>query len=365
MKGYFWKSTDVNAFGAYTPSLGTGLYHIADPTLARGMKLWSYGVGPDRAWATLGAATLQPYIEIQGGPVSDQSTKLELEPGETRWHIEYWFPTDKPLNIYALKVPESRDLRHIREIPLFGWPRTDEVRVWNELLTAYQYSTSTGLNFESGSASARKLPDPPEISRNCWAPSGMENLSPAFRWVIANSSHASADLWKFHYGAWLAGREETEDAISALADCNTGVAKALLGRLHRARGDIKEAAAAIEAIQEPWLQLHPQVVVERDKALRNLGKQTLAEREKWLSKVNALEDEWVVERKVQVLIDRGEFEEAKELLLSIAFQKVHQTYNRTELWMQICENLNRSCYPIPQSLGEDALARFGAYREFD
>jgi hypothetical protein len=81
--------------------------------------------------------------------------------------------------------------------------------------------------------------------------------------------------------------------------------------------------------------------------------------------VNALEDESIVERRVQVLIDGGDFEAAKELLLSIPFQKVHQTYNRTDLWMQICEKLSRPCDPIPQSLGEDALARFGAYREFD
>ena len=53
MTGYFWKTRDANAFGAYTPSLGTGLYHIADEAISPGMKLWSYGVGDDRAWATL------------------------------------------------------------------------------------------------------------------------------------------------------------------------------------------------------------------------------------------------------------------------------------------------------------------------
>ena len=33
-------------------------------------------------------------------------------------------------------------------------------------------------------------------------------------------------------------------------------------------------------------QLHPQVIIERDKVLRNLGIQTIPEREKWLSKVS-------------------------------------------------------------------------------
>ena len=128
--------------------------------------------------------------------------------------------------------------------------------------------------------------------------------------------------------------------------------------------DTGNAAAALEAIQEPWLQLHPQVVVERDKILRALGTQTLAEREQWLNQVGALKDEWIIERKVQLLIDKGEILNAKQLLLSVPFQKVHQTYTRTGMWLQICEKLKEPCDPIPQVLGEDRLARFGAYREF-
>jgi len=34
MTGYFWKNRDANAFGTYTPSLGTGLYHVADEATA-------------------------------------------------------------------------------------------------------------------------------------------------------------------------------------------------------------------------------------------------------------------------------------------------------------------------------------------
>jgi hypothetical protein len=348
MTGYFWKSRDANAFGAYTPSLGTGLYHVADEAISPGMKLWSYGVG-DRAWATLSTASPQPYIEIQGGPIGDQSIKLELPPMQTRWHVEYWIPTDKPLNIYALTVPENH-LRAVSDIPLFEWARPDEVRVWNELLHAY--------------AKKGSLPEPPTIDQNRWAPSGMENLAPAFEWAIQNIRDPKADLWRFHYGAWLAGRGKTEDAIRVLAACEIGVARALLARLYQAKGDTRNAAAALEAIREPWLQLHPQVVVERDKILRALGIQTLAEREQWLDKVGALKDEWIIERKVQLLIDKGEIQIARELLLSVPFQKVHQTYTRTGMWLQICEKLKEPCYPIPQVLGEDRLARFGAYREF-
>ena len=106
------------------------------------------------------------------------------------------------------------------------------------------------------------------------------------------------------------------------------------------------------------------MVVERDKILRALGTQTLAERERWLNKVGASNDEWIIERKVQLLIDKGEIQNARQLLLSVPFQKVHQTYTRTGMWLQICKKLREPCDPIPQVLGEDRLARFGAYREF-
>lgn len=56
MPGFFWKTKDVNAFGAFTPSLGTGLYHIADEKIASGVKLWTYGTASDSAWATLSTA---------------------------------------------------------------------------------------------------------------------------------------------------------------------------------------------------------------------------------------------------------------------------------------------------------------------
>jgi hypothetical protein len=356
MTGYFWKNRDGNAFGVYTPSLGVGLYHVADPDTTPGMKLWSYGVGADRAWASLCAAAPQTYMEIQGGPIADQSTKLELKPKETRWHIEYWVPTDKPLDIYGLKVPEN-DLRPVSDLPRFGWARTEEVSVWNRLLHVHQ------RNLEGGSK--WKLPEPPGVEQNCWAPSGMEDLGSAFEWAVENSGNAKSDLWKLHYGTWLAGRGEIESAICTLSDCKAGVAQALLARLHRAKRNMPAAATAFGAIQEVWVQLHPQVVVERDKLLRDSGPQTLAEREQWLNKVGALQDERIIERRIQLLIDKAEIQSAKQLLLSTSFQKVHQTYTRTALWKQICEKLKEPCDPIPESLGEDRLARFGAYREFE
>ncbi len=351
MTGYFWKTKDANAFGAYTPSLGTGLYHIADEKIASGIKLWSYGVGEDSAWSVLSTAKHQTYIEIQGGPISDQSIKLELQPKQTRWHVEYWIPTAKELNIYDLKVPVL-DLRPTKEIPLFIWARKEDVKDWEGLLNIYK--SKKIINWPA-----------PDIYKSNWAPSGMENLEEPFKSVINYSTGENKDNWKFHYGTWLAGTGKTDDAIQILSTTNNGLAKALLARLYKLKKDMNAANRAMQAIREPWLQLHPQIVVERDKILRNLGIQTLPERELWLAKVDALNDEWIIERRVQSLIDKGQVSLAKDLLLSTPFQKIHQTYTRTALWMQICEKLGIPFLPVPVQLGEDRLAIFGSYREFE
>jgi hypothetical protein len=356
MTGYFWRTKDANAFGAYTASFGTGLYHIADEKIAPGVKLWSYGTAEDSAWALLSTAKHQTYIEVQGGPLSDQSIKTELQPKQTKWHVEYWFPTDVPLDIYALKVPGVK-LRPLTAVPMFQWARLHEVQVWQDLQHATQQKT---LSAEQ----AGKLPTPPSVDEMLWTPSGMENLDAAFQYAMAHDT-LNTDLWKFYYGAWLVGRAKKDSAIHILSQCDNGVAKVLLARLLKLNGDTSGARKAFESISETWLQLHPQVVVERDKLLRSIGTQTIPEREQWLNKVDALKDEWIIERRIQLLIDKNEIQQAKDLLLNTQWQKVHQTYTRTGLWEQICEKQGVNYLPIPQQLGEDRLARFGAYREYE
>ena len=164
----------------------------------------------------------------------------------------------------------------------------------------------------------------------------------------------------------MAGRERVEEAIEQLSLLDIDLAKALLARLYVRRQAWEKARDTYAAIPETsWLNLHPQLVIERDKVLKKFGTEALPEREKWLDKINASSDEWVVERKVQLLIDKKQYQEAKDLLLSTRFQKVHQTYTRTGLWEQINEGLGLSPQPVPEQLGEDRLARFGAYREYE
>ena len=350
MTGYFWQTKDVNAFGAYTPSLGSGLYHIADEKITAGIKLWSYGYGADSSWSTLSTAKHQKYIEIQGGPIADQSIKLELKANETRWHTEFWFPTDRELDLYSLTLPKPA-LRSLSELPLFEWARPKEVKFW--------------LQLADEAREKKQLPMPPGIEQNLWPPSGMENLDAPFQYAIAGSNGYARDLWRLYYGTWAASRGKTEQSLKILRQSPLGMARMVAARIYKSKGDIQNAAKEIEMIREKWLQIHPQVVVERDKLLRALGAQTINERTEWLSKVDAMPDEWIIERRVQLLIDKGEFEAAEKLLLSTPFQKVHQTYSRTALWMQLCKKLNRNCDNIPEQLGEDRLANFGAYREYE
>ena len=361
MTGYFWKTRDVNAFGAFTPSIGSGLYHIADEKIASGIKLWSYGTAEDSAWAVLSTGKHQTYIEIQGGPIGDQSIKLELQPRQQRWHVEYWYPTDKPMDIRSMRSP-TPTLRSISQVPLFSWARKKEVQPWLDLKAAYSRKG--------------KIPAPPAFDEYNWPPSGMDDLENALSWAVGQGpgkdpskwpmkAQSDSRLWSFYYGSWLAGRGDTKKATQVLTSSAHDLSMPLLARLYYIQGLNQLAKDQYERIREPWLQIHPQVVVERDKVLRSLGPSTLGEREKWLSKLDALKDEWVIERRIQLLIDKGDFQKAKDLLLSTAFQKVHQTYTRTGLWMQICEKLALPCEPIPSQLGEDRLARFGAYREYE
>jgi hypothetical protein len=193
----------------------------------------------------------------------------------------------------------------------------------------------------------------------------MGDLAAPFQWAMQNSKDGKADLWRFHYGTWLAGRGDRDEAIAVLSTVMNGVGKVLLARLLKDNEDWDGAAKAFSSVHEDWLLLHPQVVVERDQLLRRMGSQTLAERERWLSRVDALNDEWIMERRVQLLIDKEAYAEAKDLLSSVPFQKVHQTYARTGLWQQLCRKLGLPSSPIPKELGEDRLAVFGAYREYE
>jgi hypothetical protein len=139
---------------------------------------------------------------------------------------------------------------------------------------------------------------------------------------------------------------------------------ALRGRLLRfVKEDAAAAAAEFAKIGSPDVfGCHPQVVVERDLALAALPS-TLAERATWLARVGALDDDALTERRALLQLDQGHPEAAVATLNSRQFQLLHQRYVRSDLYRK-CLGLARDA-EVPASLGEDELARWGAYREHE
>lgn len=352
MTGYFWRNPDCCAFGAFTPSLGAGLYHVADPSVTPGIKLWSDGVGRDEVWVSQYTLNRQQCVEIQAGPLIDQSVKDMLQPGRERHHVEFWIPSAIARDIRSISLPAPQ-LRDLRNVPRFGWARTEEVCLWMAVVSAWQ----------SGQASC--LPAAPDLDDNRWAVSGITELGAALSWAATATEGCQRGRWLFQLGAWLAGRDQISAALETLGSSCDDRARALAGCLWRRQMNNAEAAArSFRAIESDALALHPQIVVERDKALAALGRATLSERGRWLDAVSALEDEWVAERRASFLIDSGDPKSACEILQSTPFQLVHQRYARTRLWRDVEKHLAREPVEYPAWLGEDDLAEFGAYREY-
>jgi len=348
MTGWFWKAPDVNAFGVFTPAQGCGLYHIADRDEVRGIKLWSYGCGPDEVWARDSGISGVPYLEIQAGPVPDQSIKHELAPGGQRCWTEYWIPSPVPLDIRSLALPRPA-LRPPDAMETFGWTPGPATAYW--------------LALEAAAAARRPalLPGLPPAGGSRWAPSGMEGLGAALAWAFEATGNPH---YRFQQAAWLAGSGRPGEAVALLHGSADDEGRMLCGVLMRRLGDSPAAAECLRGLSDPSFVLHPQIVVERDLALAALGDGTLAERADWLDRVAGLDDEGLVERHAALAHDQGRDEEALALLSATSFQRVHQRYVRSELWKSIQRRLGADA-PPPASLGEDVLARWGAYREFD
>jgi len=351
MTGFFWMNPDCSAFGAFTPSLGAGLYHVADLSTVPGIKLWTDGTGRDEAWVTQYTLDGEQCLEIQAGPLVDQSVKSVLQPGQLRHHIEFWIPSATRRDIREIPLPQPA-LRAVDQVPLFDWATSDDVVFWLKVIAARK------------SGSITQIPTAPGVDSNRWASSGMSDLGDALSWAASSTQGSERDRWLFQCGAWLAARGETSSALEALTRSHDDRARVLAGRLWLVHGrDALAAAKCFREIESEAISLHPQIVIERDKALALLGPETLAERRHWLEAVSALDDEWLAERRASLLIDCGESQAALDLLSVTRFQLVHQRYERTRLWRQAEANLGLDPADYPAWLGEDDLAEFGAYRE--
>lgn len=369
MHGFFWKSKDCNAFGVYTPSLGTGLYHIADEKEAPGMKLWLYGIGEEERWAYQTALKKESYIEIQAGPLREQAEKLELAPGERRMRTEFWIPADRKLKIREIALP-CVELIGEEEIPLFGLADKEKNNIWRRVCQAYE----KGDRFEVQ-----------EIGPTDWPSCAIPGLGEA---LDCFAREEGDPMWKYYYALFLlgagfrimeddwkeAGGEEAaggepagEEAARKLAmellqASDTDAANGLLGRIFRIQGEYEASRQAYDRIRHRSWREHPQIVAERDMTLEKCPG-TLELRKEYLDAVEGVQDDYLVERRVKLLMDSGEYGQAKTLLLSHEFEPVHQRYERTGMLYEILEKLGEpKPDSIPQNIGEDQLAVYGAYR---
>jgi hypothetical protein len=259
MTGFFWQEPDCYAFGVFTPSLGAGLYHVADPREVPGIKLWSDGIGRDEEWVSQYTLDGKQCLEIQAGPLIDQSKKDALGPGQLHQHMEFWIPSDRRRQIREIVLPMPL-LRPVKDVPRFTWARDEEVNLWLQLVSA---QTSNDV---------RRIPNAPDIDGNRWAPSGIDELGDALSWAASMTDKGERDIWLFQRGAWLAGRGETDAALRVLSQSRDDRARALAGRLWLVfKHDTHSAVESFRAIESPAVTLHPQVVIERDRALAAPG----------------------------------------------------------------------------------------------
>jgi len=351
MTGFFWKKPNCHAFGVFTPSSRMGLYHVADPSHVPGIKLWSDGIGRDEAWVSQYTLDGDQCLEIQAGPLVDQSMKDFLGPGKLQHHVEFWIPSGEPRKIQEIPLPRPL-LRALDAVPLFGWARNEESSLWLQLISAHKAGNSS------------RIPEAPGIENNSWAISGMAELGNALSWAAQHTEGPERDRWLFQHGSWLAGRGKPAAALEILAKSGDDRARALSARLWLVnQSDARASVNCFLAIESEAIALHPQVVFERDKALAALGRETLDERRRWLDAVSALDDEWLVERRAAFLLDSDDPQAAMNVLRKGRFQLVHQRYERTRLWRQLELRLGREPEKSLAWLGEDDLAEFGAYRE--
>lgn len=345
MHGFFWKTKDCNAFGVFTPRLGTGLYHIADVKEAPGMKLWLYGLGEEERWAYQTSLKKERYIEIQASSIREQAETTSLKPGESTSRTEFWYPAAEKMDIHTLPLPEVA-LIPAENIPMFAVADREKNRVWKAVISAHKNGTDFDID---------------RIEDGNWPSVCMPELKEALKGFAEKNEEPQ---WKYYYALYLLTEEDKnkEQAMELLKAADTAAANAFLGRIYRQQGEYEKSLEAYERITDPTWLMHTQLIIERDMTLEKIDG-TADRRWEYLSSVDELTDEYLMERRVNCLIALKRFMEAKELLLSHSFELVHQRYDRTNMWREILQALGEEIPKnIPLSLGEDELATYGAYR---
>lgn len=323
MTALFWKPGSAPAFGTFHHDLGFGLMHLADPALLPGKKVWTYGHGKHRCWAQATTDGGLTYCEIESGPLLDQNEKPLFCHGTEHRTEEYWIPVHSRAACDNLEWPQL-NLPPMSD-PWLGWQHS-----------AWQ------IEWERFRVGAGPLPA-------SQVPTGIE-LETALRAEVERDNFAAAEP----LALWLAFRSRTQEALSLVEISVVPTARRVAGLiLWKALHDPQRAVAHLNAGP-----LHdPIAVVELDGLYAELDQTdrrvALLER--------APDHRRIIERRADLALEVGRSEETLRLLAATSWPREHQRYVRTELWRAASAALGQSGTSVPDALGEDNLARFGAY----
>jgi hypothetical protein len=154
---------------------------------------------------------------------------------------------------------------------------------------------------------------------------------------------------------WLAFRGRPAEALQLVENSPSPTAQRIAGLiLWKARHQAARAVPHLEAGP-----LHdPIATVELDTLYAELG--LTAKRAALLRR--ASEHRKIIERRADLALAMGNPTECLRLLAETPWPREHQRYVRTELWNTAKTALGQEADElVPESLGEDNLARFGAY----
>lgn len=318
MTAFFWKPGGSPHFGAFHHDLGFGLMHLAEPQLLPGKKVWTYGHGRYCSWASATTSGGLAYAEIESGPLLDQSEKATFRAGTERRFEECWIPVHSRDDCAAVARPQL-NLPPMAD-PWLGWKHSAWQCEWEE--------------FRAGVG-----PRP----SSC-VPPGLE-LEEALR----RDRNAAEPL-----ALWLAFRARPDEALRFVENDSSPGAQRIAGLiLWKARGEFARAVPHLEA--GPLTD--PVAVVELDELYAELGMND--RRAALLSGAPA--HRLVTERRASLALAVGNPAECIQLLAAASWPREHQRYVRTELWKAAHAALGQPGAPVPAELGEDNLARFGAY----
>ncbi len=323
MTALFWKPGSATCFGAFHHDLGFGLLHLADPAQLPGKKVWTYGHGRHRCWGEATTEGGRAYCEIESGPLLDQSEKPRFRSGSERRFEEYWLPVHSREICGRVGLPEL-NLPPLVE-PWLGWGHSAWQREWEK--------------FRVGDGA---LPASTVVT-------GIELESPLRREFESGNGNAGEAL-----ALWLAFQGRAAEALTLVEAAPSPAAQRLAGLiLWKGLGQPARAVAPLAA----GPMRDPVAVAELDALYDELGQ--LDRRAALLA--SAPNHRLTVERRADLSLALGRPEETIRLLTGTDWPREHQRYVRTRLWQRALAALGQPEAAVPDSLGEDNLARFGAY----